>query len=164
MSKGARSLRFGSVADMPPGMRALFESQAIGVTKGGTVTVPAMLEQGKVVPMHRPPTVPKAVRGSRRSKYNAQPTVVDGIRFDSKAEAHYYEALKLRVSAGEVLYFHRQVRIELPGAVRYVVDFQEFHADGTTHYVDVKGVETAMFKTKKRQVEALYPIQIECVR
>lgn len=164
MSKGARSLRFQSVADMPPGMRALYESQAIGVTRSGTVTVPAMLEQGLVVPMHRPPVVPTAVRGPRRGKYNAQPTVVDGIRFDSKAEARYYEQLKLRVAAGEVLYFHRQVRIELPGGVRYVVDFQEFHADGTTHYVDVKGVETPMFKTKKRQVEALYPIQIECVR
>jgi len=98
-----------------------------------------------------------------RHKYKAKPTEVDGIRFPSKKEARYYVELKLRVASGEVLFFLRQTPLHLPGNTKYVVDFQEFHADGTVHFVDVKGMETATFKLKKKQVEAIYPIEIEVV-
>lgn len=97
-------------------------------------------------------------------KYKAKPTVSDGIRFASKKEAKYYDDLKLRVKSGEVLLFLRQVPFHLPGSIRYVVDFQEFHSDGTVHFVDVKGYETSEFKSKKALVESLYsPIKIEVV-
>ena len=96
-------------------------------------------------------------------KFKAVPTVSDGIRFDSKKEARYYDELKLRMIGGEIVFFLRQVPFHLPGGVRYVVDFQEFHADGTVHFVDVKGMETAEFKMKKKIVEATYPITIEVV-
>ena len=99
----------------------------------------------------------------KRNKYHAIKTVVDGITFDSKKEADYYCELKLRVLAGEIRYFLMQVPIRLPGGVKYRVDFLEFHADGTEHYVDVKGHETKVFRMKKKQVEALYPIKIEVV-
>ncbi|MEO1526714.1 MAG: DUF1064 domain-containing protein [Planctomycetota bacterium] len=98
----------------------------------------------------------------RGARINAKPTIVDGFRFDSKAEAEYYVGLKLRRDAGEIIQFLRQVPFHLPGNVRYVVDFVEFHADGTVHFVDVKGMETEMFKLKRKQVEELYaPIKIE---
>ncbi len=96
-------------------------------------------------------------------KYHAKPDTRGNLRFDSKKEARYFDTLKLRVDVGEVLYFHRQVPIELPGKTKYVVDFQEFHSDGTVHYVDVKGAQTEVFRLKKRQVEALYPFEIEVV-
>lgn len=97
-------------------------------------------------------------------KYAAVATEVDGMRFDSKKEARYYATLKLRRAAGEVVQFLRQVPFHLPGGVRYVCDFLEFHADGTVHFVDTKGVETADFKAKRRMVETLYaPIRIEVV-
>ena len=99
----------------------------------------------------------------QRHKYKAKPTNVDGIRFDSKKEAAYYQMLKLRQKAGEVVFFLRQIPIHLPGNTKYVVDFQEFHSDGTVHFIDVKGMETAMFKLKKKMVEDLYPITIEVV-
>lgn len=99
-----------------------------------------------------------------RHKYKAVKTEADGIRFDSKIEARYYEQLKLRQRAGEVVFFLRQVPLHLPGSVRYVVDFQEFHSDGSVHFVDVKGMETKEFKTKKRIVESIYPITIEVVK
>lgn len=99
-----------------------------------------------------------------RHKYKAVKTEADGIRFDSKIEARYYEQLKLRQRAGEVVFFLRQVPLHLPGSVRYVVDFQEFHSDGSVHFVDVKGMETTEFKTKKRIVESIYPITIEVVK
>ncbi len=99
-----------------------------------------------------------------RHKYGAIRCELDGIKFDSRKEGRYYLQLKKRVMAGEVVTFLRQTPFHLPGGVRYVVDFQEFHADGSIHFVDVKGVETATFKAKKKQVEALYaPIIIETV-
>ena len=98
-------------------------------------------------------------------KYNAVAIELDGIRFDSKAEARYYSELKLRKQSGEVVQFLRQVPFHLPGRTKLVVDFMEFHADGTTHFVDVKGMETEQFRIKKRQVEELYrPIKIETVK
>lgn len=97
-----------------------------------------------------------------RHKYSAVPEVEDGIRFASRKEAAYYRQLKLRKAAGEVLVFLRQVPFHLPGNVRYVVDFVEFHADGEIRFVDVKGMMTQSFKTKRRMVEDLYrPIRIE---
>ena len=98
-----------------------------------------------------------------RHKFYAKPTNVDGIRFDSKKEATYFGQLKLRQKAGEVVMFLRQVPFHLPGGVRYVVDFQEFHADGSVHFIDVKGMQTADFKMKKKMVEDLYPVEIEII-
>jgi hypothetical protein len=100
-----------------------------------------------------------------RHKYNATPTISDGIRFDSKREAAYYERLKLERATGEVVTFLRQTPFHLPGGVRYVVDFLVFYRDGSCAFVDVKGMETAQFKAKKKMVEELYaPIKIEVVR
>lgn len=99
-----------------------------------------------------------------RHKFNAKPTEYRGARFDSKGEARYCAELDLRVKAGEVLFYLRQVPIHLPGGTKLVVDFLEFHADGTAHFVDFKGVQTDAFKIKKREVEAHYPIEIEVVK
>jgi hypothetical protein len=100
-----------------------------------------------------------------RHKYGAVRTELDGRRFDSRAEAHYYLTLKLRQTAGEVVQFLTQVPFVLPGGVRYVVDFLEFHADGSVHWIDVKGRDTQASKNKRKQVEALYaPIKIEIVQ
>lgn len=100
----------------------------------------------------------------RRHKFKAKQTINDGIRFHSKLESNYYSTLKLRQRGGDVLFFLRQVPFYLPGGVKYVCDFQEFHTDGTVHFVDVKGMETPEFKAKKKMVEALYPIEIEIIK
>ncbi len=96
----------------------------------------------------------------KQSKYRSTTTVVDGMNFHSKKEADYYCRLKLLQKAGEILYFLRQVPFHLPGNVTYRIDFLEFHADGSIHYIDVKGYETQAFKRSKKQVEALYPVRI----
>jgi hypothetical protein len=96
-------------------------------------------------------------------KFHAVPTEADGIKFASKAEARYYQFLKARVAAGEVVFFLRQVPFHLPGGVKYVADFLTFDADGSCHVIDVKGMETAAFKAKRKQVEAMYPVKIEVV-
>ena len=96
-----------------------------------------------------------------KHKFHAKPTELDGIKFPSKKEANYYATLKLRQKSGEIIFFLRQVPFYLPGGIKYVCDFQEFWSDGTVHFVDTKGHKTPMYKTKKKMVEALYPIEIE---
>lgn len=149
-AKHKRSLRFGSAEQMPEGMRALYEQQQ-------AVAASPAQQPGWV-----PGTTAEQSSASRRgSKYAAKRTEVDGMLFDSKAEASYYLRLKARVLAGEVSYFLRQVAFHLPGKTRYVCDFAEVLADGRIRYVDVKGMQTEVFRLKKRQVEALYPVTIE---
>ena len=49
----------------------------------------------------------------RRSKYNNNKTIVDGIRFDSEAEANRWCELKLLQRAGKIAGLDRQVKYEL---------------------------------------------------
>lgn len=95
-----------------------------------------------------------------RHKFHARPTFADGIRFASNREANYYRGLLLAQRSGELLFFLRQVPLHLPGSVKYVCDFLEFWKDGSARFVDVKGHKTREYKTKKRLVEATYPITI----
>ena len=99
-----------------------------------------------------------------RNKFNAIKTVVDGITFASKAEAEYYRQLKNSQSIGTISYFLRQVPFTLPGGTRYIVDFMIVHRNGTISYVDVKGQTLASFVRSKKQVEALYPVEITVVK
>jgi hypothetical protein len=112
-------------------------------------------------PMHLPP---------RRSKYGAVATRVDGIRFASKKEAAYYDTLKLLQKAGEIDFFLMQVPFSLPGGVRYLADFVTFNGDCgggnlATSYsirvIDCKGFKTPEYRLKKKQIKALYEIEIE---
>ena len=99
----------------------------------------------------------KAGPDPKPHKYRAEPTVVDGIRFDSKLEARYYERLKADQAAGRIQGFLRQVPFHLPGKTRLVIDFLVVELDGTVHFDDTKGVETDAFKIKLRQARELYP-------
>jgi hypothetical protein len=103
----------------------------------------------------------------RRNKYGVAPREersVDGIVFDSKAEAARWRELEALRREGAVRFVLRQVPFHLPGGVRYVCDFAVFWADGRTTFEDVKGHATEVYRLKKRQVEALYPVAIEEVR
>lgn len=100
---------------------------------------------------------------TNKHKFSATKVEFDGIKFDSKKEGRYYLELKLRMRSGEVLFFLRQTPFHLPGETTYRVDFQEFHSDGTVHFVDVKGFKTKEFIRAKKQVEAIYPVEIETV-
>jgi Protein of unknown function (DUF1064) len=93
-------------------------------------------------------------------KFHAQPTEVEGIKFPSKKEAHYFGELFLAQKAGELLFFLRQVPFHLPGGIVYRVDFAEFWKNGEVRFVDVKGYKTRTYIDKRKQVEALYPIKI----
>ena len=45
-----------------------------------------------------------------------------------------------------------------------MIDFTEFWEDGTVLFTDVKGMETPEFKIKRREVEALYGVEINVVK
>lgn len=95
-----------------------------------------------------------------KHKFNAIRAEVDGEKFQSKKEARYFSQLQLARQSGELLFFLRQVPFHLPGGVRYVCDFAEFWKSGEVRFVDVKGFATAVYKSKKKMVEAMYPVKI----
>ena len=86
------------------------------------------------------------------SKYLSHKTVVDGITFDSKDEAKYYEALKIRKYRGEIHNFELQPKFTLIQgfkkngktyrAITYTPDFVIYHNDNSEEYIDVKGMTT----------------------
>jgi hypothetical protein len=98
-----------------------------------------------------------------KSKYRNVPTEVDGLRFASKAEAARYVALKTLQLAGEVRWFIRQPRFDLGNGIVYVADFlvvweaneRSFEPVRVT-VEDVKGVETDVFKLKKKLFNAKF--------
>lgn len=101
-------------------------------------------------------------------KFNAVKTVIDGIKFASKAEAHRYSELKMLEKAGRIYglitqpSFALKVNEEIVG--RYVADFQ-YCVVGKSNGMfgtieDVKGMKTALYKLKKKMVEAQYGITI----
>lgn len=104
------------------------------------------------------------------TKYGAKKTVVDGITFDSKAEANRYAALKIQQHAGVIsrLELQPQFKCAVNGRhiCTYKADFRYFcNARQRLVTEDVKGVETRDFKLKKKLVEALfYPLTIDVVK
>ena len=92
----------------------------------------------RYVPNFRPP-----------SKYRAQKTTVDGIAFDSKAEAARYQQLKQDKRAGKIRWFTRQPSFILPGGHRYRPDFMVCDNAGAMWVEDVKGFETEGFRLKR---------------
>lgn len=107
---------------------------------------------------------PPAPAEKRKSKYGAKKTWLDGICFDSKAEANYYAMLKMLVRAGEIDGFAYHGNIVCTEgeksdhrAVLYEPDFILFKLDGTYEIIDVKGMETPVFKNKVKAIREKYP-------
>lgn len=91
------------------------------------------------------------------SKYKNRKTTVDGIKFDSQAEANRYCELKMLQQTGKIIGFGRQPSFTINTAgTRYRPDFIVCDADGIW-VEDVKGKETSDFRLKKREWEHAYP-------
>ena len=118
-----------------------------------------------------------------RSKYGAQPTTVDGVRFASKAEAARWQELRLLERAGRIESLRRQVRYPLlavgahvgfrlraaaakmrgrkpqAGVLvgHYVADFEYFDPERPGLVTeDVKGFVTELSRWKMKHFEAQY--------
>ena len=98
------------------------------------------------------------IKRIKKHKYNAKKTVVDGISFDSKAEAEYYIHLKYLQSINIVRSFYLQPVINIIPKFKYEgktirkmdyrLDFKVEYTDGTTEYIDIKGMATTDAKMK----------------
>lgn len=77
---------------------------------------------------------------SKRSKYGAVKTKIDGHVFDSQKEAEFYSDLKFRVMAGEIAGFCLQPIFILADGVKYKADFIIFNNDGSFEIVDTKRI------------------------
>lgn len=100
----------------------------------------------------------------KRKKYGNVPTVVDGIRFDSKHEAEVYQTLMARVKAGELRTVCRQVKFDLTGGIVYVADFVAIRPDMSIEAVyDAKSEATKknrVYIIKKKLMKACWDIEI----
>jgi hypothetical protein len=103
-----------------------------------------------------------------RSKYGAKKTVIDGIKFDSKAEAAYYTKLIEAKKSGFVENFELQPEfvifdgfIDREGkkhrSIKYRADFLVRPSVGVEMVVDVKGMKTPVYKMKKKMFLQRYP-------
>ena len=105
----------------------------------------------------------------RPSKYGAKKTVVDGVKFPSRAEADYYCGLKAGMVTGEIDGFCRQPEFILQDGdgtlIRYRADFIIWPRDAEAVVVDVKGMETQEFKLKSKLFRARFPkLRLEVVK
>ena len=101
------------------------------------------------------------------NKYHNKKTTIDGITFDSKAEAKRYVELKLLLRAKKITNLQLQPKYELQPkyknnkgqtirAITYKADFS-YIENGKKIVEDVKGVETKDFRLKKKLLEYKYP-------
>ena len=110
--------------------------------------------------------LPAFAEAVKKNKFNAQCTEYNGVTYDSKKEANYASDLNLRIKAGDLSFWLRQVSFALPGGVKYRADFVEFTQVANTplyevRVVDVKGRDTQASKNKRKQVKALYNVEVE---
>lgn len=109
----------------------------------------------------------------RKQKYANQPVTIDGIEFDSKAEARFWGVLKIRLQAGEISDVSRQVVFELAPAVeirgrkrpplRYIADFV-WQEGGKKVVADVKGAIPDAYRIKRHLMKSVHGIDILEIR
>lgn len=107
------------------------------------------------------------------NKYGARKTVVDGITFDSKAEAKYYEQLKWLKQTKQIKDFSLQPRFELQEAfkkndktfrkIEYIADFEITNLDGSKEVIDIKGMETKEFAIKRKLYERKFDMPLKVI-
>jgi len=109
--------------------------------------------------------------GKKRRKYGNEPVELDGLKFDSKAEARRWAELVILQRAGDIHSLEHHPRYELcvDGFLvsTYEADFRYYDKKRGEYIAeDVKGSEatqTKEFKIKKRLVWALYKTDIKII-
>jgi len=113
----------------------------------------------------------------KRSKYGNKPTVIDGARFDSQAEAKRWDELRLLEKAGEISQLRRQPTFKLARSVkfsdekrakpalRYVGDFYYVQRSGPVveDFKSPATVKTAAFRIKRHLMLAIFGIEVRIV-
>ena len=105
------------------------------------------------------------------TKYHSRKTVLDGITFDSKREAHRYRELSLLLRAGEISDLRCQVKYTLipsqkkpsGGTERpltYTADFVYIGRDGKEVVEDAKGMRTQQYIMRRKMMLYVYGIEV----
>jgi hypothetical protein len=110
--------------------------------------------------------MPRSIsRSKRRGKYNAHRQELDGITFDSKAEAQRYKALIPLSKSGAIadLQCHPKYKLHVNGIKigTYSPDFT-YVIDGELIVEDVKGraTLTPLYRWKKKHMKAEHQIDV----
>lgn len=137
-------LVFRSLADVPAGVRDQAARKLLEDARGKALPAPAG-EVGK-------------------SKYHNEPTVVAGLRFDSKKEARRYEQLMVELSLGQIRDLRLQQDFTLQEAyttpegqriraIRYRADFvYTVCSTGQRVIEDTKGKRTDVYIMKRKMM------------
>ena len=112
----------------------------------------------------------------QKNKYNAKKVEVDGIVFSSNAVSFYCEHLLDLMHDGVVESFEMQKPYTLLDkfphpktgktirAIKYVPDFEVIYTDGRVEVVDVKGMQTDVFRMKCKLFMFRYQIPLVLVK
>ena len=98
--------------------------------------------------------------GKSRNKYNAKRVFLDGRWYDSIREAEVSCDLSNKMRAGQIAAIEYQPTFELipkPNRITYRADFRVKYPDGHVEIIDVKGVETDVFKIKAKMFRHFFP-------
>lgn len=107
------------------------------------------------------------------NKYHNNKINVDGITFDSKDEAKYYEALKDKKAKELIQNFELQPKFVLQESftknnktykqITYKADFRVYTNEGISYCVDVKGMLTDVFKIKLKLFNKKFDEELKLV-
>lgn len=106
----------------------------------------------------------KAWKAQRRpQKFGARAEVTEDGHFASQRELQHWCQSKLRQRAGEIANLERQVRFRIEHNGVHICDYiadEVFFEGGKRVVVDVKGVETPVFKLKQKLMRAFLNIEV----
>lgn len=102
----------------------------------------------------------------KRGKYGNVKVTAAGETFDSRREHECFLGLQDDLKAGRLISVERQIRYVLQEgfekagkrhrAIEYVADFRVVGKDGRVRVIDAKGMETEVFKIKRKLFEKRY--------
>lgn len=98
-----------------------------------------------------------------RHKFGAKACETDGIKFPSLLERNCYLCLKQLQEQQQIRFFLRQVRFDLPGGHKHLVDFAVFTLEEVI-FIEAKGRDLETGKLKRDQSEAIYGIDIHIAK
>jgi len=97
---------------------------------------------------------------SRANKYHAKRQTYNGFSYHSKKEADYAFYLDHRLKRKEILAWDRQFKVSIMAGDKticnYYVDFRVHNLDGSYTLVEVKGMETDVWRLKRKLLEYLW--------
>lgn len=111
----------------------------------------------------------RATKLSKKPKYSNRKTVVNGIKFDSVAEARYLpfatryaetNGLELRLQEKSELQPKFRIGNKTIRSITYTPDFTFWDGNKLVQAVDVKGVQTEAFKIKAKLFCFRYQIEL----